>query len=56
MFDIIQNRRILFGAGKLSELGEVLNFAKGKTVLLVAFSESAKAVADAMSILDHSGI
>ena len=56
MFDIIQNRRILFGAGKLSELGEVLNFAKGKTVLLVAFSESAKSVADAMSILDNSGI
>ena len=56
VFDIIQNRRILFGPGKLSELAGLLDFAREKTILVMTYNENAQSVSDAIGTLRKAGM
>ena len=56
VFDIIQNRRILFGPGKLSELPGLLDFAREKTILVMTYNENAHSVSDAIGTLRKAGM
>ena len=42
MFDVIQNRRVLFGNGKTALIPELIREVTDKKILILAFSETAK--------------
>lgn len=56
MFDVIQNRRILFGNGKTALIPELIREVTDKKILILAFSETAKCVADILSLVRDAGI
>ena len=56
MFEVIQNRRVLFGAGKLSELSNIVREFGDKRVFVLAFSKEASCVRAALDILDKASI
>ena len=56
MFDVIQNRRVLFGNGKTSLIPELFREVTDKKILILAFSETAKCVADILSLVRDAGI
>lgn len=56
MFDIIQNRRVLFGNGKTTLIPELIREVTDKKILILAFSETAKCVADILSLVRDAGI
>ena len=56
MFDVIQNRRILFGNGKTALIPELFREVTDKKILILAFSETAKCVADILSLVRDAGI
>lgn len=56
MFDVIQNRRVLFGNGKTTLIPELIREVTDKKILILAFSETAKCVADILSLVRDAGI
>ena len=56
MFDVIQNRRVLFGNGKTALIPELIREVTDKKILILAFSETAKCVADILSLVRDAGI
>lgn len=56
MFDVIQNRRVLFGNGKTALIPELFREVTDKKILILAFSETAKCVADILSLVRDAGI
>ncbi|MCI7028610.1 MAG: iron-containing alcohol dehydrogenase [Clostridiales bacterium] len=56
MFDVIQNRRVLFGNGKTTLIPELIREVTDKKILILAFSETAKCVADILSLIRDAGI
>lgn len=56
MFDVIQNRRVLFGNGKTALIPELIREVTDKKILILAFSETAKCVADILSLVREGGI
>lgn len=56
MFDVIQNRRVLFGNGKTALIPELIREVTDKKILILAFSETAKCVADILSLIRDAGI
>ena len=56
MFDVIQNRRVLFGNGKTALIPELFREVTDKKILILAFSETAKCVADIHSLVRDAGI
>lgn len=56
MFDVIQNRRVLFGNGKTALIPELFREVTDKKILILAFSETAKCVADILSLVREGGI
>lgn len=56
MFDVIQNRRVLFGNGKTALIPELIREVTDKKALVVAFSETAKCVSDILSSLQSANI
>lgn len=56
MFDVIQNRRVLFGNGKTALIRELIREVTDKKILILAFSETAKCVADILSLVRDAGI
>lgn len=56
MFDVIQNRCVLFGNGKTTLIPELIREVTDKKILILAFSETAKCVADILSLVRDAGI
>ena len=56
MFDVIQNRRVLFGNGKTALIPELFREVTDKKILILAFSETAKCVAEILSLVRDAGI
>ncbi len=56
MFDVIQNRRIAYGPGKLNELANMLESAHEKKVLVMAYTDTAQPVLDVLAALERSGV
>lgn len=56
MFDVIQNRCVLIGNGKTTLIPELIREVTDKKILILAFSETAKCVADILSLVRDAGI
>lgn len=56
MFEVIQNRRVVFGAGKLNELSKIVKELSDKRVFVLAFSLEADCVKAALRIMDQAAL
>lgn len=56
MFEIVNNRQIIFGENKLQCLGDILNWYQKKKVFLVAFSKNAPITTQLEELLTSTGI
>lgn len=56
MWDVIQNRRVCFGAGTLREAPAILQAMTDQCVLVLAFSEKAACVRQALKALQAAGV
>lgn len=56
MFDVIQNRRVIFGSGKTTLIPELVKEVTDKKVMVLAFSETAKCVVDILASIKAAGI
>ena len=56
VFDVIQNRRVLFGNGKAALIPELIREVTDKKALVLAFSETAKCVSDILTSLQNAEI
>lgn len=56
MFDVIQNRRAIFGPGTIGELPGVLQAITKETVLLMVYDEAAQCVRRAKQMLEEAEI
>ena len=56
MFDVIQNRRVIFGSGKTALIPELVKEVTDKKVMVLAFSDTAKCVTDILASMKAAGI
>ena len=56
MFDVIQNRRVIFGSGKTALIPELVKEVTDKKVMVLAFSDTAKCVTDILASMNAAGI
>ncbi len=56
MFDVIQNRRVVYGPGTIRELPGILRELTGNTVMVIAYSDKADCVRLAVHALEQEGL
>ena len=56
MFDVIQNRRVLFGAGAIDRLGALLAAEHYRSVFVLAFRREAPCVQKTLEALEEARI